>query len=634
MAKAGISFGGEFKSQYFSSGISGPGADSTLRLTEGNEFTSVDFDIKARPNEAVTGRLIFRMHQNWQNFFSDISNPIFSRWISIDGKPLDMFRFNVGDFKEKYSPLTLFTPEIEMLYEPYIFARQRQLAMDELFLGDNYRVLQGVNLGFDAEIAPLFNEFHFGLIGSRLTNTEVHIQNGSSVTAAFQVDPVMAKYFVGSNLDITMLKGISFGATWLSIFDHKGSYEGKATDTVSADTLAQKTTVISIRPAIDIGKTAGLTEALQLKLGAEFAFSVDGHTSFDSVRADTANKAIREFKDSSIIGSAIKIGGDFGFFPSKAFNVLFNGSIISNDTAYRNILAQTPSFLGRRIMNVNKKDNNTTINTSASHYTTFDALYHSVFKFTPENSWSKAPTMKTSYYKGILHANEIDGFLAGSYDPSVQLIMPLGPATPNRVGIDVDLKVGLLNNGLEVSALMTMLNEKIAEVKDAPKTAFSQIGAGLKFDLGKIVETLKIPVELSGSAVLSDATNAGDDDNLKWAISSDFINMGLRLGFCSKGSLIAGMQLINNVATYDTTAGNPFKVEQKQTHLSAGLEWKVSDGASIVGTIGKIIADTDDNQNDPSDAVVVNEWPDEYGLSAGSRDFSQMLIDISLRVKF
>jgi hypothetical protein len=116
MAKAGISIGGEFRGQYFSSEASGDSVKTLDRKLETNEYTSVDFDIKARPNEAISARVMFRMHQNWQNFFSDISNPIFSRWISIDGNPLDMFRFNIGDFKEKYSPLTLWAPEIDIMY--------------------------------------------------------------------------------------------------------------------------------------------------------------------------------------------------------------------------------------------------------------------------------------------------------------------------------------------------------------------------------------------------------------------------------------------------------------------------------------------------------------------------------------
>ena len=69
MAKAGISIGGEFRGQYFSSEASGDSVKTLDRKLETNEYTSVDFDIKARPNEAISARVMFRMHQNWQNFF-------------------------------------------------------------------------------------------------------------------------------------------------------------------------------------------------------------------------------------------------------------------------------------------------------------------------------------------------------------------------------------------------------------------------------------------------------------------------------------------------------------------------------------------------------------------------------------
>ena len=269
MAKAGISIGGEFRGQYFSSEASGDSVKTLDRKLETNEYTSVDFDIKARPNEAISARVMFRMHQNWQNFFSDISNPIFSRWISIDGNPLDMFRFNIGDFKEKYSPLTLWAPEIDIMYEPGIFARQRQFAMDEMFLGDNYRVLQGINLGFDAEVAPLFNEFHFGFVGARLVNTEVNLSSNNFATDSIQ-NADMAKYVTGTNLDLTFLKGLNLGGTWLQIFDHKKSYKGD--DTVFQETAAQKTAILSLRPGIDIGKTFGLPSLLELDISAEVLF--------------------------------------------------------------------------------------------------------------------------------------------------------------------------------------------------------------------------------------------------------------------------------------------------------------------------------------------------------------------------
>ena len=86
--KAGIDFSGTFRSQYLSSQLEENSGDSSIdwgrKTTESNEYTSVDFDISARPNEALSGKLLFRMHQNWQNMFSDIANPIFTRWICID----------------------------------------------------------------------------------------------------------------------------------------------------------------------------------------------------------------------------------------------------------------------------------------------------------------------------------------------------------------------------------------------------------------------------------------------------------------------------------------------------------------------------------------------------------------------
>ena len=453
MAKAGISIGGEFRSQYLGAKISGDSLDQSKRTRETNEFTSVDFDIKARPNEYISGRIVFRMHQNWQNFFSDISNPIFSRWISIDGNPMDMFRFNIGDFKEKYSPLTLYSPDIDILYEPYIFARQREVAMDELFIGNNYRILQGINFGFDAEVEPLFNEFHLGLIGARLRSAETDIQNGSKVTDIYEQvyneDTAMTKYMVGSNLDMTFLKGINLGGTYLFTFDHKGSLAfNKPSYIAHYDTVArfkqEKLHVISVRPGVDIGKFIG-SESLGLGVKAEIAFSVDDSTMFDSVGVDTLGKAVNDFIDTVTTGVALNAGLDFSFSASDIFGLRANVSYMSNDDAFRNPLAQTPSFIGQSIMNnevTRIRVDTTGAKDTVRNYSTFDALYNTVFKFTTKDNilWSKSPYMKTSYYRGIMNKQELDAFVDGYCDPTVQLVLPLGPATPNRSGINGNIK--------------------------------------------------------------------------------------------------------------------------------------------------------------------------------------------------
>lgn len=600
LAKAGISFSGEFRSQYLSSEVSGGKVDSIstankLRNSESNEYTSVDFDIKARPNEYVSARAMFRMHQNWQNFFSDISNPIFSRWISIDGNPMDMFRFNIGDFKEKYSPLTLWSPDIDIIYEPYIFAKQRQVAMDELFLGDNYRVLQGVNLGFDAEVAPIFNEFHFGLIGSRLRSEQTDILNGSKVATELENTDIMSKYFVGGNLDVTFMKALSVGGTYLYIFDHKGSYKGSDT---TADTLAQHTSVMSLRPSVDIGKFIGNTDVFQINVGGEFAFSSDIKTTFD--------KTSKDFKDSSTNGSAIDAGLKVGLTPNNNFGIKLNGSFISNGKDFRNELAQTPSFIaGSRVMNT-ESDKDSTV---PSHYSTYDALYNTVFKFVPSaesNNWSKGPFMKTAYYRGIMTQGELAKL---DLDPAVQLVMPFGPATPNRSGIDADLKLTALEGGFEASGLISMLNDKDAIIlagKELPKTSYSQMGGGVKIDIGRLTKISNV-LAISVSYVGSSASNG--DGASKEKITSDFINFGAHCQLWKRLWANGGLQLINNKAALGDSTIN----ENAMTHWAAGLEWKVADGASLEASVGQINVDNKVNDLD---------------------DFKQFLVNVFMTVKF
>ncbi len=645
-AKAGISIDGEVRSQYLTSTINGNGASDTSRKAESNEFTSVDFDIKARPNEMIGGRVIFRMHQNWQNFFSDVANPIFTRWISIDGNVKDMFYFHAGDFKEQYSPLTLYSPDIEILNEPYIFARQRDIAMDDVFVGNNDRALQGVNLKFEAEIAPIFNEFRFSLIGSRLRNVDVATGNNVKVTQVIQASR-MAKYFIGGNLDLTFLKGIDLGGTYLFLFDQKNSYRRVSSEinNDSADVLAQRTGIMSLRPGVDITKIIGV-DAISFKLATEFAFSNDDSTRFaDGFNHDTARNYVSE----KINGSAINLGGQLGITPSDAWGIKVNGSFIMNDKNYRNDLAQSPSFIGDRVMNLQNRIFNDTL------YNTFDALYHYVFKFTPSDpskNWAKSPYMKNSYTRTVYTQDEMANLLAADYsdghylDPALQLVMPFGPATANRVGINANVNVSLLKDGIVADVIYANLKEKEEYIGDIlwkneivnkivkidsnivyPKADFSQFGAGLKLDLSKMIPVFKYPFELSGSYMLSNLKVPEIDSVSENSIKSGFINLGLYYRFFKRAALLGGYQIINNTYS-ELKVGEQEAVEEAEVKLSNwsfGLEWKVSDGASVVATYGRM-------SRDNPDIEIPIEGTDKVEII--DTDTHQSIVDVSLRILF
>jgi hypothetical protein len=622
LSKAGISFNGEFRSQYFTSEITGPGAIDSARRRESNEYTSVDFDISARPNDAITGRLIFRMHQNWQNFFSDINNPIFSRWISIDGSVASgMFSYHAGDFKARYSPLTLYSPDCEILYEPAVFKRMRDNARSEVFLGDNNRLLQGVNTTFDAEIKPLFDEFHFGLMGARLRNTGTNFKNGSMVTMFFE-EGLMQKFAVGSNLDMRFLKGVTLGGSGVFIFDQPESFQGDG-GRHDADSLAQSTRVYSVRPGVDVAQFLQLP-GWKLNAGLEAAFSQDDSAYYTP---DTLLNKV------AVNGSAFDAGVK-AFIPfTDAHNVTASLSYLRNDPWFRNDLAQSPDFIGRRVMNV---DNDVMKGRSEGHYSTFDALYHYVFKFTPSdktNGWTKAPFTKNSYTRTVFTQEELSKMKGiGMLDPSVQLVMPFGPATANRNGVTIRAGGNLYGGKVGATALLTSVAEcegvtgaiPLDTARDTTgataKTSFLQYGAGASVDLSAWAPALKFPFVLSCSFVHSTADNPGASGFAysPWSITSDFVNIGLYYKFIKRVALLLGSQGISN------TVERRLKTEgQLQFHWRGGVEWSVNPTADIVFTVGQII--------------VTNKDKSAVSLSATgpvTKDFAQTLVDLSLKVGF
>jgi hypothetical protein len=157
---------------------------------------------------------------------------------------------------------------------------------------------------------------------------------------------------------------------------------------------------------------------------------------FDSVGVDTAGKTVKGFIDTVTNGMALNAGLDVRYSAGDIFGVRAEFSYMSNDRDFRNALAQSPSFIGHRIMNneVTRVRDSGGVKKTIQYYSTFDALYNTVFKFTTKDNvlWTKSPYMKTSYYRGIMDKQELNVFDEDYYDPTVQLVLPMGPATPNR----------------------------------------------------------------------------------------------------------------------------------------------------------------------------------------------------------
>jgi len=600
MNKAGIHFNGTFRSQFLESTLnsdaSGENAiDWNKKQSEGNEYTSVDFDIGARPNESLSARAIFRMHQNWHNFWSDVANPIFTRWLSIDGNVADMIRFNVGDYRQHYSPLTLWSPDIAIAYEPEIFAAKRREAMREVFLGDNDRLLQGVNFNFDAEVVPIFNEFHFNAQASRLRLAEASVKNGAAVSAAFENDQnalvrtFMDRYFVAGNFDLVALKGLGLGATYFKIFDFKATSTFGPGSKYDPELIAQNTGVWGFR----FNPTTAVfieSDAFNVGLNVEAAGSKDRDSAwytFDSTFAvDTTidTTVVEKF----VNGMALDVGLKGMVSLGNAGSLTFNVGFMNNDRDFRNEMAQSPTFLGQRIMNIENDFEH-----DARLYTTFDALYDYVFKFTPSENvdWVKEPRRKISYLNAILSRKDlaqIDNVNA-RFDNALQTVLPGGQATANRTGPKAEAKLKLFDGAVDIGGSVAMLSEVEAMLLDSvEKASFTKAAGGFCVDIAKwakVLNTCKVSLGYSlegAKGKMADTTAEYFD----YSFNSGFLNVGLYYNFWRRFSFLAGYQRIvgtEEAATFSTTT--------TQMHAGIGLEYKVDDNQKVVGRIGQLGAD-------------------------------------------
>jgi len=616
IAKAGISLGGQFNAQFLQSSVEGRAVAKNARTEEGVEFTGCDLDINARPASEVTARLMFRFYEDWRNMWNSFRDPITLRWVSVNGIMDNIFSYSVGDFKQKYSPLTLYSPDVDIAYEPQIFAEQRKVAMGELFLGDNERLLQGLNANFDAEISPVFKEFHFNVLGARLRNVE-----GPQTLLA---DPhlgvaLMDKYLVSTNLDAQILNDLGFGATYLSDFDAIHSFGGSLD---SATAIAQNTRVIAGRLNAGSGMFTD-SKAFDIGLYAEFAYSLD-----DTAQYDTAATSSLQIRRSMVTvpGSAldVQLKGKVHLFSS--FNVSLNAGYINTESDFRNDMAQSPTFFRTRIMNSENDVANGLL------YSTFDGLYRQVYKFAvSENAgnadvpgWLQEPMNKIAYGNGVLTQKEMRSV---PLDGNINSVMPFGPATPNRTGLVFDVSTDMLDKAVIASVSGKIVNEidgQFAVVDTQthaqgtlPQTSFTEIGGGLSVDIARFGSWWKYPCIISGGYVLSQLSNAGAQNYpmSPWTTTVGFANAGVYWTFIKHFSLLGGYQYLSNTGDglYDNV-----KTTVTQLHYAAGIEYSISTGARLTGSYGVIEVH---HQNDAN-------------VDLTNADFRQYQTDLYLTVNF
>lgn len=139
---------------------------------ENQGYTDANLVLTARPSSETQVTVQLRLHKDWQSAFDENNNPVIGHWFSYDGSILNKhLDFNLGYMRVGYTPYTLYTPQQELLQEPEIFAQKRveALALRNLDTTSR-RLMQGLNADFHSgNVGPL-SDIHAQVTGARMRN--------------------------------------------------------------------------------------------------------------------------------------------------------------------------------------------------------------------------------------------------------------------------------------------------------------------------------------------------------------------------------------------------------------------------------------------------------------------------------
>jgi len=627
MSKAGIHFNGEFRSQFLSSTLDDGSAVSEVgKKSESAEYTSVDFNVVARPNTALSARAMFRLHQDWRNFFSDVQNPITSRWLSVDGTVAQgIFKYNAGDYRKKLTPLTLWSPDVELLYEPEIFAQGRELAMSEKFLGENNRVLQGANLELRAELGTEFStileELEMDVFGARLatrgTGESAPIAPGIATDANGSYwDPSAPfdKYLVGVNLSTQIIKGVGLGVSNISIFDNTETYRIDNYNG-NVDAFEDSAKFHSVSNNIFAGRLNFDNRAfmsddfVRFGISGEAAFSsYKRHDDYDTTKLQKTDgegdSLVLTVSDRSIDGMAINAGLFVKFNFDEANTLGLSADYIMNDSAFINEAAQSPSFLQMSILNneIWNSPNDKSGRLGAKN--PFDAMYRSVFKYTPSQYFAESrPYSKNAYTNYIFPAGKkgVSNLPANVF----QAALPGGNATADRTGPVIKLDGSFLDDALKVGARVASLagmgtnvykydvldeNGDLAGYQNSADIAseYSVAGGGAIVDIAKFVPAIGPSLKIGGTFMMYNNTTGvnivGSVLNAeKQKSESQLISVELVYNFVPRFSFLAGYQLLTATISKERfgRSGNIPDEEYAFDNLGVGFNYKVADGGAL-----------------------------------------------------
>ena len=672
-----------------------PSSLNTMQDVERNEFVTADLNFGFRPYENVRANVMMRLGGGMQEYFAAAAKTLEAKWLNVEGNVGNYLYWVAGDFREQISPLTIFNPGVDIMYEPTIFARKRHMAEKEQLLEGNKRNLQGASIQFRKEINPSIGELRAEALFARVNRVSVldfsgaegNILPNDTEIDGFSLASNTDKFVAAGNFELLPLqKNVYVGLTPMFIFDNEKTktyiyrHEDPSSYVPGAEYVRQlvnpyedspqQTLVFSGRVGADVSGILN-NKNLILDLVAEYAMSMDKVKTANTAPDPTTGEMVPAgYLEENVNGSALLATLNAGY-KVESWNAALALDFIRNDEKWFNNLAQSPSFFAQRILNSDKDGNTVKYGVNSPLYSTFDALYNYSPKFAASERSLGTDDVKIrdgqsqSYNAGIYNKNSWGSnvysraqlaLLSQMTDDALQLALPNGLATPNRMGVRANIK-GDWEQKVEAQILFDMFNQVKVANPEFDKVSYMEYGAGLKFDVAKFIgASYNKTAELAGSYKHSEGkttllpgsvatTTLGITEG---KVSSDFINVGLSAQFLPRLGITAGFQMINSdygsllgsVAGTNASVGRDVPLmKSKQMQWMVGFDYVVGDNAWLAINYGMVNVKNDYNTNALEGTT--RNLPDYFSSKLGDgasgvykHEFSQSIFEASINVEF
>ncbi len=685
VARAGLEFGMVAEGEYLKSEVDGSLSNPDNETIDKEQSTLVDLRIGARPWSELGGEVIIRFQQDWQTYFSNRSRPIHLRWAQMNGKALGKIAYAVGDFKEKWSPLTLWSPELELLMEAPIFAQAREEAMAEEFVGDNNRVLQGAKIN---AVIPFGDVVEWRLDGyaSRVRRAEylddtlvtLDANKHAAMMVAkhggeFGVASDLEQWSFGANTEVLVLKNAYVGGSFVWTFEDPKTWRAND-EPLRADSgyslngqnwyldnlWATDNKVISVRGGADVAGFLGMKN-LVLDVVGEFAMSglsydwlppanEGSHQTVAGLNRGQIDSLKRVFRvdPASFVETPTSITGS-GAGADTVFTLDYDVAGITppdeqeGNAIYAELNAGWKTDVFSAVVNGKFISVDTSFHNLMAQSPTFRAerimnvendlssagvaaplysAFDALYQYRPKASPLRNQPYQQAPYMQNAYTNSI-GTNKFVPDPDLQLMLPFGYATPNRQGVDLRLDGGL-NGKLAVQGVFAMMEEKEAEAGYADKTKFTKFGGGAMVDVAGFAGW-KRQLQLSGSYTLTKA-----DYSFAVPVVDGEGNTVITASEDTYSSAMINAGLSWEfydkfflLGGYQRIAAtwDNDPVERTQQQWRAGIQYRLKGNSYAQWSVGQVLVDT--------------ETPDPTGAAATvSNDFSQFLTQVKIRAEF